>query len=227
MGLSKAGEGGKDATATDRGRSPAPVVAKDDLAGAVKNAIDLRDGQAAREWRHIVLHHSATKSGSLLSIDAEHRRRRDSEGRNWLGIGYHFVIGNGQGMADGEVQATFRWREQLAGAHAGDRTFNASGIGICLVGNFETQRPTRRQQTAMNELVSRLAEKFAIKPEGIVGHAEIKPTACPGKYLAVDRLRRRFSIQLNRTLSETTAKTGQRNGFPSFALGVSPIFTGP
>ncbi|MEJ7595664.1 MAG: peptidoglycan recognition family protein, partial [Planctomycetaceae bacterium] len=87
------------------------------------------------EWQYIVIHHTATESGSVESIHEEHLNRRDAEGNPWLGIGYHFVIGNGQGMPDGTVQATFRWQEQIQGAHSGSEVFNARGIGICLIGN--------------------------------------------------------------------------------------------
>ncbi len=77
---------------------------------------DFEPGVAARDWRSIVVHHSATSGGSVASIDAVHRRQRDSAGQPWLGIGYHFVVGNGHSMDDGEIQPTFRWRQQLAGA---------------------------------------------------------------------------------------------------------------
>ncbi len=69
-----------------------------------------------RDWKTIVLHHSATRGGDVATIDAEHRTHRDRRGNPWLGIGYHFVVGNGQKMGDGEVQATFRWHQQLPGA---------------------------------------------------------------------------------------------------------------
>jgi hypothetical protein len=92
---------------------------------------------AAREWDSIVIHHTATSQGDVASIHETHVKRKDGAGNNWLGIGYHFVIGNGNGMGDGEIEPTFRWREQMHGAHAGDKQHNQHGIGICLVGNFD------------------------------------------------------------------------------------------
>jgi hypothetical protein len=61
----------------------------------------------SRDWRYIVIHHTATPEGDVEAIDAVHRGRTDAQGQPWLGIGYHFVIGNGAPMADGEVAATF------------------------------------------------------------------------------------------------------------------------
>ena len=138
-------------------------------------------GVAESDWEYVVVHHSASESGSVQSIHEEHRRRKDAMGNAWLGIGYHFVIGNGQGMKDGAVEPTFRWDEQLHGAHSGDPLFNARGIGICLIGNFEKTPPSKAQLTAVKELVKTLAGRHQIVRGKIIGHASVKATACPGK----------------------------------------------
>ena len=132
-------------------------------------------------WKFVVLHHSATPSGSVESINATHLQRRDANGIPWRGIGYHFVIGNGQGMPDGEIRSTFRWQQQTSGAHAGSRTYNDYGIGICLIGNFEQNGPTSAQVRATKELVSQLKAQFGMKEEQILKHGDLKATACPGR----------------------------------------------
>jgi N-acetylmuramoyl-L-alanine amidase len=131
-------------------------------------------------WKYIVLHHTATDHADVESINEAHLKRKDRDGHSWLGIGYHFVIGNGQGMGDGEVEATFRWREQLAGAHAGDEDYNQHGIGVVLVGNFEQTTPTAAQLESVKRLVGFLKKECNITSDRIVGHREIKATACPG-----------------------------------------------
>jgi hypothetical protein len=136
---------------------------------------------AARDWQSIVLHHSATAAGDVASIDAAHRMRKDSDGRPWLGIGYHFVVGNGQPMGDGEVQPTFRWKQQLPGAHAGRREENERGIGICLIGDFETVPPTARQLESLNSLLKTLTARYGIRAERVVRHSDLKATRCPGR----------------------------------------------
>src|SRR4051812_248280 len=40
----------------------------------------------ARPWRWIVIHHSASPSGSMAIFDKEHKAK------GWDGVGYHFVI---------------------------------------------------------------------------------------------------------------------------------------
>ncbi|MBT5017284.1 MAG: N-acetylmuramoyl-L-alanine amidase [Planctomicrobium sp.] len=147
-----------------------------DLKGSVLDTPEL-----LRPWKYIVLHHSATESGSLESIHATHSQRRDSAGNPWRGIGYHFVIGNGNGMPDGQVRSTFRWKQQTSGAHAGNRLYNNYGVGICLIGNFEQNGPTSAQMKSVRELVSQLKFQFGITKEQILKHGDLKATACPGR----------------------------------------------
>jgi N-acetyl-anhydromuramyl-L-alanine amidase AmpD len=137
-----------------------------------------------RDWKFIVLHHSASDAGSVESIDAAHRARHDSQGHPWRGIGYHFVIGNGHGMSDGEIRPTFRWTEQAAGAHAGVREFNELGIGICLIGNFENAPPTAAQIAATRSLVAALSTRYGIAEREILTHGDLKATACPGRFFS-------------------------------------------
>ena len=134
-----------------------------------------------KEWRYIVLHHTASTSGSVESIHAEHSQRSDSDGNPWRGIGYHFVIGNGDGMPDGAIEPTFRWYDQSSGAHAGVGLYNDYGVGVCLIGNFEEAPPTARQLAAVKQLVSALKGTCSIDAGGVVRHGDIKATACPGK----------------------------------------------
>jgi len=135
-----------------------------------------------RKWNSIVIHHTATSRGSVASIHAAHLKRKDANGRPWRGIGYHFVIGNGNGMKDGAIEPTFRWRTQLHGAHAGNRKHNEHGIGIALVGNFEKRRPTKAQLAAVKRLVAVLKRSYHITSEDVIGHNDIRATACPGRY---------------------------------------------
>lgn len=128
-----------------------------------------------RDWNYIVLHHTATSAGSVEQIHEEHL------GRGWEGVGYHFVIGNGDGMGDGEIEPTFRWREQMHGAHAGKTDYNQHGIGVVLIGNFEETSPTAAQLEAVTRLVSTLKREYGITTDHVIPHSDVKATACPGK----------------------------------------------
>ncbi|NLW49636.1 MAG: N-acetylmuramoyl-L-alanine amidase [Candidatus Brocadiaceae bacterium] len=133
-----------------------------------------------RDWRYIVIHHSATDSGNRAIFDHHHRTQR-----KWQGVGYDFVIGNGSGSADGKVEVTFRWESQITGAHAASagNEYNQYGIGICLVGNLQHDHPTARQMEALVGLVNYLQTRCGIPTCNVLGHRHVPDasTECPGR----------------------------------------------
>ena len=78
--------------------------------------------KADRPWRYIVLHHSASASGNYDQIDAEHRKILGYDG-----CGYHFVIGNGAGSMDGQIEVAQRWNKQKQGIHCRDAAHPGHG----------------------------------------------------------------------------------------------------
>lgn len=144
---------------------------------------------APRDWKYIVLHHTATDRGNVDSIHEAHLKNKDKNGNPWQGIGYHFVVGNGDGMSDGEIEPTFRWRGQMHGAHAGVGEYNQSGIGIVLIGNFEKHPPTSIQTNAVKTLVHSLAAEYGITSDRVMGHGDVKATECPGRLFPLTEVR--------------------------------------
>jgi N-acetyl-anhydromuramyl-L-alanine amidase AmpD len=143
--------------------------------------------EESRNWKWIVIHHSASDTGGALTFDQWHRKRGFDE------LGYHFVIDNGSGLPDGNVEVGSRWLKQKYGAHAKseDGRYNQQGIGICLVGNFEKGQPTARQWEVLVKLVSYISRKYHVAPENIIGHQDVNPkTLCPGKGLSLEKLRK-------------------------------------
>lgn len=136
---------------------------------------------APRQWKYIVIHHSATPSGNAAKFNKEHQEK------GWDELGYHFVIGNGTDSSNGQVEIGPRWPKQKWGAHAKtpDNRFNDYGIGICLVGNFQIERPTKQQLDSLARLVSYLMQTYKIPASNVVGHRDTKPTECPGSNLDV------------------------------------------
>ena len=133
----------------------------------------LPDVAITRKWNRIILHHSAGTSGSAEAFDRQHRQQ------GWDGLGYHFVIGNGRGMGDGELAVGHRWTAQKGGAHC--KGHNHDSIGICLVGNFENAPPTPRQLETLRKLV---AEIHGVLPDlPVMKHGDLGRTLCPGKHL--------------------------------------------
>ncbi|MFB0552943.1 MAG: peptidoglycan recognition family protein [Phycisphaerae bacterium] len=143
-----------------------------------------------KEWIAIVVHHSATEYGNAAIIDKWHRERN-----HWEGVGYDFVIGNGTDSSDGEVEVTFRWREQIPGAHCGgtpNNWANVDGIGICLVGDFNRTVPSERQMQSLLRLIHFLQNRYGISKSRIYGHKTTpgaRVTDCPGTKFSMARLK--------------------------------------
>lgn len=137
----------------------------------------------------IVIHHSAVPpwQGGLevdaAAIDAMHRRR--GFGIFYWGrvyhIGYHYVI-----LPDGTVEQGRP--DRCRGAHAAG--YN-SYIGVCLVGNFSSEKsasgaspaeePTAAQLSALTEICRRLRIEYRIPARNVVTHREVNAeTECPG-----------------------------------------------
>ena len=134
---------------------------------------------AASKWKYIVVHHSASAKGSAASMEAYHRNERHMEN----GLAYHFVIGNGAGMREGEIAIGSRWKRQIKGGHLASPALNEVSVGICLVGNFETARPSAVQLRSLRALLAWLTRQTRVPKINIRTHTQIntRPTACPGK----------------------------------------------
>ena len=134
-------------------------------------------------WRMIVIHHSATAQGNAARFHEYHLYENGWEG----GLGYHFVIGNGHGSGDGEIEIGWRWPAQEQGIHV--RGYNAGAIGICLVGNFEETLPTKAQMQALLRLVRCLTDLCGLGPSAVRLHGDLVATACPGRHFPAEVFR--------------------------------------
>ena len=149
------------------------------LSSSVRDAIASAKVRKGR-WRYIVLHHSGTENGNIKGMDEYHRTRRHMEN----GLAYHFVIGNGKGMEDGAVGVGGRWTKQLNGGHLASESLNEIAIGICLVGNFDTKGPTKKQLATLDALLRALRERCDLPASAVKTHQQINPvyTRCPGRH---------------------------------------------
>jgi hypothetical protein len=166
------------AAAQMQGLSLPPMVA---AAGSssIDGIFKTRQMLTPARWQAIVIHHSGSPVGSPGTIDAQHK----AQGLD--GLGFHFVIGNGSGFRDGEIQVGYRWLDQFPGAHVGGPGgdwYNHHAIGICLVGDGSRRPFTDQQASRLVDLVSALARKLEIPPERIYLHSELAATESPGRF---------------------------------------------
>jgi hypothetical protein len=133
-----------------------------------------------QRWTGIVIHDSGTPAGDADSIHREHL------GLGYKGLGYHFLIGNGNGLGDGVIHVGFRWNEQLPGAHVlGPNAMhhNQHSIAICLIGNGDRRSFTDNQLTQLATLVRRLQQQLRIPAKNVRFHRDLYPqTSSPGRF---------------------------------------------
>jgi hypothetical protein len=146
--------------------------------GDLDGLINTRQPVAKERWDSIVICHSGQSHGSAETLSRAHQ----SQGLG--GLAFHFVVGNGDGAYDGEIQAGYRWSRQLDGA------VRAQTISICLIGNADRTRPTQDQMEQLTRLVTSLQKKFGIPAERVYLHRELAQTTSPGLLFDAPRFRK-------------------------------------
>ena len=122
----------------------------------------------------LVVHHSASSSATTKKVDIEkwHKQRGFSQ------IGYHKVI-----EASGNIVNDRP--ETIQGAHA--KGANKASLGVCIVGNFETNTPSTVQINALVKILTKWCKTHNLKAANIYGHFNVPggttKTSCPGKHL--------------------------------------------
>jgi hypothetical protein len=97
-------------------------------------------------WKFIYVHESNTPAGSAGQLAHD-----------------HFLIGNGAGFADGQIQIGQRWNNQTAAvAPAGVQSIDPDCISICVVGNFDATAPTTAQVRRLSQLIATLQGQLGI-----------------------------------------------------------------
>ncbi len=160
-----------------------PVIARAEW-GALKAKPALMD-KTVGAYSRITVHHSADNDPVVLdgSPARTYEAMRDIQRAHMNGkethygdIGYHFVIDPYGRVLEGRELA---WQ----GAHAkGDN--NVRNIGICLIGNFDEEKPTEASLTALRRLLDDLRTRYGIARNMVYGHRDLRSTRCPGENLA-------------------------------------------
>lgn len=93
----------------------------------------------------------------------------------WPDVPYHFYIDCHGEIAEGR-DANFVGDTNTA--------YDPSGhLLVVLEGNFEEERPTEKQITALKRLLNSTMARYSIEPDLIGSHQDFAQTLCPGKNL--------------------------------------------
>lgn len=144
----------------------ATLQATQQLAAMLEGEVDRL--KPLRTVTAIIVHHSDSTFGDVPTVDHWHRQRQ------FDGIGYHYLITNGQcGGHDGEIQ--FGRPEEVQGAHAKSNHRNVGTIGVCLIGK---EQFTPAQHNSLQALLVHLCRRHGLTPSAVT----IQPhhERCPG-----------------------------------------------
>lgn len=173
----------------------------------------------SREWKGIVVHHSASPDGvnrdwpgiiryhtsyradfEIVTKEEFERRLAAHEGKvfqkPWAAVGYHFATE----MVNGEP--VFNWGRSLSmvGAHAGvagvSNKYNENYLGFVCIGNYDAISPDPKLWDFNLLVIRAFMDAFKISADNIIGHREVfdrlnvpRQKTCPGKCFSMDRLR--------------------------------------
>ena len=204
-----------------------PIISRDAWGG--NELLRRAAPRYASAVRLVIVHHTATPNNYtpdqaaaiVRGIDVYHVRTN-----GWNDIGYNFLIDRFGRIYEGRYGGITR---NVIGAHA--LGFNTGSVGIALIGNFMTARPTTAAVQALEKLIAwRLdlahvdpvstltfvsggSERWRVgtkvKLRAVSGHRDTGSTSCPGTYL--------YS-QLNRI-----AYVAEQTGLPKL---YSPVVAG-
>lgn len=130
-----------------------------------------------KKIRFIAVHHSQRKIDSVKRIKDLHIKIN-----KWEDIGYHWLIDKKGKLHQGRS-------EKFIGAHV--LGHNKNSIGICLIGNFDEELPTKKQIQTLIKFLKEKIKKHKIPIKNILGHKEFSDVTktCPGKFVNMGEIR--------------------------------------
>jgi hypothetical protein len=94
--------------------------------------------------------------------------------RNYGDIGYHFVLDPTGRLWEGRSL-------ELEGAHVCGE--NEHNLGVMLLGNFQSERPTDAQLLSLGRVVKWATALYSIDGHRVFGHCDLASSVCPGMNL--------------------------------------------
>jgi len=129
--------------------------------GPIENAVCSAAPQSPDRWNRIEIYYSDTRAGNIEQLASL------SGLANPQDINCHFVIGNGLGADDGQVQATEKWQKQWSSIPGATWYGNGRTIRVCIVADHKNTRPTDFQIKRIESLIDTLCRRFNILPQDV------------------------------------------------------------
>ena len=125
----------------------------------VEKAVRSRTPQSPGRWDRIEIYYSGTKAGNIEQLASLGGLASAED------INCHFVICNGLGASDGQIQSTEKWQNQWSIIPG--RTWYGSGqtIRICVIADGKSAHPTDSQRQMMHVLIDELSRMLGIQAD--------------------------------------------------------------
>lgn len=117
--------------------------------------------QTSRDWECIEIGYSGTKAGNIKQLASLNGLAESGD------INCHFVIGNGLGAGDGQIQTTEKWKRQWLVAPVRTRYGSERTIHIRVIADNKSVGLTDFQIKRTELLADVLSRKFGIVPASI------------------------------------------------------------
>ena len=124
-------------------------------------AISSRSQQSFDYWHDIEIYYSGTRVGNIDWLASLNGFRNPKD------LNCHFVICNGYGGEDGQIQTTERWQDQATVRSGQIQDDNRKTIRICIVSDGKTTFPTDCQVRRAETLIETLCRHFRINPQHV------------------------------------------------------------
>ncbi|MDY7100936.1 MAG: N-acetylmuramoyl-L-alanine amidase [Actinomycetota bacterium] len=134
----------------------------------------------------VVLHHTA---GGTSSETRQVRAAQDEhmDVRGWDDIAYNWLVGQSGRVFDGRIR-------NMGAATKGR---NDRSVAICLIGDFDRNRPSAAAISSVSELYARLIVRRIVTSRAtLIAHRDVADTVCPGRFAVglIDHMRREAHV---------------------------------
>jgi hypothetical protein len=128
---------------------------------SVDHALRCRIDPSRNHWSSISIAFSGTRGGNIQRLAAARGLADPAK------LDCHFLVGNGIGASDGEIQTTPSWLNQCLIRPGATWRGDERTIRIYLVGNGVSSLPTDYQLKRLEMLLESLCRKFDISPDAV------------------------------------------------------------
>ena len=149
------------ATETKRPSNGAFSLASYTSLNPVNDAVAAVDGIKNFQWANVQIYYSNSVEGNVEFV-AKSAGSTSKDDANM-----HFLICNGQGGKDGQIQTTRRWQKQIPCLADRDWRGDIQTIRVCVISDGIESQPTDCQIKRVDTLVSAICAKYKISASRI------------------------------------------------------------